>query len=148
MRGVRQHFAFVHERIFQRLPERVVRTVVGIGLTESKQATAIVAAQRSEQIIEADADEAGTLNQIYNRAQALTDGDIGDSECLMNARLRRDHIAHPIVLETDNSVRNLVQPSERLLRLRAAAFALERRWDRGEGDDELACSTSEQRRQW
>ncbi len=136
MRRVGEHFAFVHERIFQRLLERVVCAVVGIGLTESKQATAIVAAQRSEQIIEADADEAGTLNQIYNRAQALTDGDVGDGECLMNAGLGRDHVTHPIVLETDNSVRNFVQSGERLLRLRAAAFALERKWERGESDDE------------
>src|SRR6266404_6536217 len=135
MRRVREHFALAHERVFQRLFERVVRAVVPIGFTETEQATAIVAPQRSEQIIKAYADEAGTLNHAHNRAQALTDGDIGDGECLMNPSLRRDHVAHPIVLETDNSVRNLVQSGEGLLRLRAAAFALERKWERGESDD-------------
>src|SRR6266487_2507632 len=132
MRRVREHFALAHERVFQRLFKRVMRAVVGIGFTETEQATAIVAPQRSEQIIEADANEARALNQVYNRAHALTDGDISHGEGLMNASLWRDHIAHPVVLETNNSVRHFVQSGECLPRLRAAALAFERKWNRGE----------------
>ena len=62
MRCVRQRAATIQQRIFERLRQRVVRAVIGIGLTETKEATAVATAQRCQQIIEADADESGPLD--------------------------------------------------------------------------------------
>ena len=56
----------------------------------------------------------------------------------MDSRLGRNHVAHAIVFETDDGVRNLANPRERFLRLRVAAFSLERKRQRRENDDQRA----------
>jgi hypothetical protein len=53
--SVRQHPATIHQWIFKRLRESVVRAIVRIGFAKAKQATAVVRAQCCQQIIEADA---------------------------------------------------------------------------------------------
>src|SRR4030095_15639 len=100
-------------------------TIVRIGSAKPKQARPIAAAQRGEQIIEPDVNKSRPLNQIHNRTNTLTDGGIGDSKGLMNASLRRHHVAHLVVLEADYRVRDVIEPDKRLPRLGVAAFALE-----------------------
>src|SRR5437588_9331689 len=56
----------------------------------------------------------------------------------MDARFRGDHVAHAIVLETDNGVSDFVQPRKRFLGLGAAAFALEGKRQRCKSNDERA----------
>ena len=53
--SVCQHPATIHQWIFKRLRESVVRAIVRIGFAKAKQATAVVRAQCCQQIIEADA---------------------------------------------------------------------------------------------
>ena len=85
-----------------------MRAIIRIGFAEAEQATAVLTPQRREQIIEPDADEAGSLDQINDRAQTLANSHVGDTEGLMNSGFGRDHVAHSIVLETDHRVGNLV----------------------------------------
>src|SRR5438067_13692394 len=109
-----------------------MRAVVGIGFTETKQATPVLASQSRKQINETDANQTRPLNQIHDRAHTLADGHVGDAKGLMNSRFRRDHVAHSIVLETDNGIRDFVQSSESVLRLDRATFSFERERERGE----------------
>src|SRR5215831_16406185 len=102
-----------------------MRTVVRIRFTVGKQATAIACAQRREEVIKADANESWPLDEVHNRPHALANGHICHRECLMNTRLRRTQISHPIVLETDHRMGELAEPLQRLTRLRVALFALE-----------------------
>src|SRR5205823_5232807 len=115
-----QHPSTIHQRIFQRLRERVMRAIVRIGFAVGKQATAIAGAQSGEQVIEADANESRPLDKVHNRSHALADGHIRHCESLMNSRLRRGQIAHSIVFETDYRVGKLAEPGQRLARLRVA----------------------------
>ncbi len=57
-------------------------------------------------------------------------------EGLMNSRFRRNHVAHPIVLETNHRIRDFVQSGERFLRLRRAAFSFEGKGQRRKSDHE------------
>src|SRR5438045_2128176 len=112
-----------------------MRAVIRIRFAVAKKASPILAAQRGQQIIKSNSDQAGALNQIHYRAHALTDRHIRAREGLMDSRLRGDHIAHAIVLETNQRVCVLVQPRERLLRLKGASLSFKRKWQRGKGDD-------------
>src|SRR6266567_3827800 len=138
-----QHPATLHQRILERLRESLVRAIVGIGFAEAKQATTIGAAQCRKQIIEADANESRSLDEVHNRTNALTDGDIGHGKGLMNSGLRRNDVAHPVVLEADYRVRNFVEPGKRLSRLGIAAFALKRKWQSSKRDHKGARFTGE-----
>src|SRR2546430_2242085 len=57
-----QHPATIHQWIFKRLRESVVRAIVRISFAEAKQATAVAYAQCRQQIIEADANKSRPLN--------------------------------------------------------------------------------------
>src|SRR5438477_6055515 len=119
--------------------------IIRIGFTETKQATAIAAAQGGKQIIESDADEPRPLNEIYNGTNALTDHDIRCRKSLMDSCFRRDHVADLIVLEADDRVGDLVKPSERLPRLCTPAFTLESKWKSGKRNDKRTGFTGELR---
>src|SRR5437016_13401838 len=105
-----------------------MRAIVRIGFAVSKQATTVACAQRREQIIETDADEPRSLDEIHNRAHALADGYVRRCKSLMNAGLRCGQITHSIVLKADNCVSKLAESRERLSRLDVAPFALECEW--------------------
>src|SRR6476659_3730521 len=113
-----------------------MRAVVRIRFTVGKQATAIAGAQSREEVIKADANESRPLDEVHNRSHALANGHICDCECLMNTRLRRSQISHPIVLETDHRMGKLAEPLQRLTRLRVAPFALESKWKGHKSDDQ------------
>ena len=102
VRGIGQHTATIHQRIFERLRESVMRAIVRIGFAVAKQATAVVSAQCREQIVEADANESRPLDQVHNRPNTLADRDIGRCEGLMDSSVWRDHVAHSIVLEANH----------------------------------------------
>ncbi len=138
MGRIGEHAAPIHQRILQRLRERVMRAIIGIRFTEAEQAAAARTAQSGEQIVETDPDQAGTLDQVHDRAHALADRDIGHRERLMNSRFRRDHVAHAIVFETDDGVGIFAQSGERFLRLGHAAFAFESERQGRENHDERA----------
>ena len=138
VRCVCQHSSTIHQRIFQRLREGVMRAIVRIGFAVTKQATAIACAQSREQVIKADANESRLLDKVHNRSHALADGHIRDCEGLMNSRLRRSQIAHSIVLETDHRVGKLAEPGQRLTRLRVTPFAFESKWKGHKSDDQRA----------
>ena len=145
---IRQHAATIHQRIFERLRQRFMRAIIRIGFTEAKQATAVLVAQRGKQIIEANANESRPLNEVHNRTNALADGAIGQGKGLMNARLRRDDVAHLIVLEADHRIGNLVEPGECLACLGVAAFALERKWKSRERQHQRTGFTGQLRDVW
>ena len=73
VRRIRQHAAAIHERIFQRLRQRVMRAIIGIRFPETKQAASARTAQSREQVVEADANQPGTLDHVHDRAHALAD---------------------------------------------------------------------------
>ena len=81
-----------------------MRAIVRITLAITKQAAPAATAQRCEQIIEADSEDTWALNQIHDRAQALADGHVSNSESLMNSGFRWDHISHSVVFETDHGI--------------------------------------------
>ena len=56
----------------------------------------------------------------------------------MNSGLRRNDVAHPIVLEADYRVGNFIEPRKRLSRLGVAAFALKRKWQSSKRDHKSA----------
>ena len=130
--------AAIHERTLQRLRERIVRAVVGIRFSETEETTTVRIAQRGQQIVETDPDQAGALEQIDNRAHALADGHIRRREGLMNAGFRRDHVPHFVVLKTNHGVGIFMQPRQRFERLRGAAFAFERKRQSGEANHHRA----------
>src|SRR5438874_5211162 len=105
-----------------------MRPIIRIGFAVTKQATAVVSAQCGKQIIEPDVNKSRPLDQVNNRANALADRDIGRRESLMNSGVRRDHVAHSVVLEANHCVGDLVEPCERLSCLRVAPFALKCEW--------------------
>ena len=142
-RRVGQHLATAHQRIPERLSESVVGTIIGIGFTEPKQATAVATTQRGKQIIKADANESRPLNQVHDRTNALADHDVRRGKGLMNSCLGRNHVAHLIVFEADDRVRHFVEPGKRLPRLGAAAFSLEAKGKGDERDDQRASFTGE-----
>ena len=85
-----------------------MRAIIGIGFTETEQTTAVLAPQRREQIIEADPNKTGPLNQIDDGADTLANRHVCHAERLMNSGFGRDHVAHSVVLETNYRVRNFV----------------------------------------
>src|SRR5207245_1800139 len=104
--------------------------------TVTKKTLPIFATQCGEQVVETDANETWPLDQVQNRPDTLTDGDIGCGKRLMDARFRRDHVAHPVVLETDDRVSNFAELTQRGLCLRPPTLAFERKRQRRQGDDE------------
>jgi hypothetical protein len=66
---VGQHLATAHQRIPERLSESVVRTIIRIGFTESKQATAL--RLRNAADIKAVRTESRPLNQVHDRTNAF-----------------------------------------------------------------------------
>src|SRR3954452_14286759 len=54
----------------------------------------------------------------------------------MNSRFRSDHVAEPIVLETNDGVAMLAHLAERFVRLGQPAFAFEAEWQRRESENE------------
>ena len=95
-----------------------MRAVARVGFTEAENATAVWSPQRGHQIIEADADEPGTLNDIDDRAHALADRGIAGRERLMDPGAWRYDVAHPVVLEANHGVRHFAESRQRLHCLR------------------------------
>src|SRR4029077_18181213 len=122
-----------------------MRAIVRIGFAKAEQASAIPATQRRKQIVEADANESWSLNQIYNRADTLTDSRIGLGERLMNTGVRSHHVPHLIVFEANHSVGDLVETAQSFARLSVATPAFERKRQRCECKDQSARLASEMR---
>src|SRR6266436_1790138 len=122
-----------------------MRAIVRIGFAKAEQASAIPATQRRKQIVEADANESWSLNQIYNRTDTLTDSRIGLGKRLMNTGVRRDHVPHLIVFETNHCVGDLVETAQSFARLGVAAPAFERKRQRCECKNQRARLASEMR---
>src|SRR5581483_9894366 len=145
---IRQGATTVHQWTFERLGECVVRAILRIGFPKTKQATAVATAQGRNKIVKTDANEAWSLNQVHDRTNALTDGRVRFRKRLMNARMRRDHVAHQIVLKTNDRVSNLVQPPQSFARLSVATSAFERERQRCERKHQGAGLPSQVRHIW
>src|SRR2546423_15341904 len=104
--------------------------IVRVAFAVSEEAASSATAQSRQQIIEPDAHDPRSLNEIHNRAQTLAHRHVGESEGLMNPRFRRGQVAHAVVLKTHDSVSQLMQASECFLRLHRASFSLESKWQR------------------
>src|SRR6266446_3424940 len=122
-----------------------MRAIVRIGFAKAEQASAIPATQRRKQIVEANANESWSLNQIYNRTDTLTDCRIGFGESLMNTGVRRDHVAHLIVFEANDCVGDLVETAQSFACLGVATPAFERKRQCCECKNQRACLASEMR---
>src|SRR5438874_12306997 len=109
-------------------------TVVRIAFAVTKKATSASAAQGGKQVVKTDAHDSGPLDQVHNRTQTLTDCHVGNSKSLMNARLRRDHVGHAIVFETDDGVCGVVQARQGIAGLGGATFSFKSKWYRCEPD--------------
>src|SRR6201746_2669114 len=109
MTRIRQHFSAIHQRVLQGQRERLVRAVVAVGFAETEEAAAVLTAQRREQFVETDPNEARPPNDIDDSAPALAEREIRRGESLVDSRLRQNHVTHPIVLETDDGVGELLQ---------------------------------------
>src|SRR4029450_10212624 len=120
-----------------------MRAIVRIGFAKPEQASPIPATQRRKQIVEANANESWSLNQIYNRTDTLTDSRIGLGKRLMNTGVRRDHVAHLIVFEANDCVSDFVETAQSFACLGVAASAFERKRQRGECYDSRAPVASE-----
>jgi hypothetical protein len=51
---IREHAATIHQRVFQRPREGIVRTIIGVRFPETEQTSTARAAESGEQIIETD----------------------------------------------------------------------------------------------
>ena len=115
-----------------------MRAIVRIGFAKAEQASAVPATQRRKQIVETNANESWSLNQIYNRTDTLTDSRIGLGKRLMNTGVRRDHVAHLIVFEANYCVGELVETAQSFACLGVAALSFERKRQRCERKHQCA----------
>src|SRR5437773_11730167 len=122
--------------------------IVRIGFAKAEQASAISATQRRKQIVEANANESWSLNQIYYRTDTLTDRRIGLGKRLMNTGVRRDHVTHLIVFAANHRVRDLVETAQSCTVLSIPTPAVERKPQRGECKNQPAPLASQLRHIW
>src|SRR6266576_2402430 len=66
----------------------------------------------------------------------------------MNSCMRRDDVAHSVVLEANHRVGNLDKPGKRLSRLGVTPFALKREWKSNKGDHKRASFAGQLRDVW
>lgn len=72
MRRIRERTPTIHERVFQRPRQRIVRAIIGVGFPETEQTSTARAAEGGEEIIEANLNQTRTLDQVY-RSSARSD---------------------------------------------------------------------------
>src|SRR4029077_4304751 len=120
----------VHQRIFQCFCQRIVRTILSLGIPVAEQGASIAISQDGASIVEANVQRARSLKNGSNRTYTLGNRQIRSRECFMNSHARERDLRHPVIFETNNGISYGAKAGKALLGLRATPTPFEAKGQR------------------
>ncbi len=128
--------AFVEQRALERAFEGIADAVGAVTGSVAEEAARVTAPDGGDQLVHADADQAGRSDEVDDGPDTLADDFIRGREGFVDSFFREHYFAEAVVVKSDQRIRFGTQGGERLVRLAQAPLAFEReRHDREDHDE-------------